>query len=94
MPIKKAVISIVAKVLIFAVLFGLCIWCFKTADPIVINDIALGQMENSDDWYLLLRMYEMVRKAVTIIFIFLAVSFALIVGRDIHKIINTKKENY
>lgn len=94
MTIKKAVISITAKVLIFSVLLGFCVWCFKTADTVLMNDIALGQMKSSDDGYLLLRTYEMLRKAATIVFIFLAGSFTLIVGSDIYKIINVKKENY
>lgn len=90
----KNATPIVCKVLIFAILFCLCIWCLKTVDPVIISDIALGQMENSDDWYLMLRMYEMVRKAASIVLGLLVVSFAFIMGRDIHKIINTKKENY
>ena len=91
---KKDITFLVCKVLIFALLFGLCIWCLKTVDPVIISDIALGQMENSDDWYLMLRMYEMVRKTVSIVLGLLVVLFALVMGRDIHKIINTKKENY
>ena len=94
MTIKKSIISIVVKILIFAVLFGLSSWCFKTIDPVVANDIALGQMESSDDGYLMMRTYEMIRKAAVFIYTCLVASFTLIISNDIYNIIKIKKENF
>lgn len=82
----RMIINIVALIILTVIM------CFVFANTVITNDIALGQMNNSNEAYLLMTYYNQVRTTMSIIYSCMS---ALIVGSiiyDIYKFTKNKGE--
>lgn len=88
MNAKKFISRIAIKVILFSIFTALTLSVLDS--PVITNKIALGQMENSNEMYLLMEIYNKIRPMVSIIYGFVVVQFAATTIRDICKFIQTK----
>lgn len=88
MTTKKFIIKTTIKVLIYSIISTIALSLLRS--PIINNELALGQMENSNELYLLMDTYNRVRPFISIIYNLLTVFFAGTVIYDIYKFIKTK----
>jgi hypothetical protein len=95
MSIKKFIIKTAVKTVVFAVLSTIALSLLQS--PVISNNIALGQMENSDVLYVLWDTYNKIRPIVTVIYSLIVLWFVGTVGYDVYKFITQKikekKEN-
>lgn len=89
MTTKKFIIKTTIKILIYAIISTIAISLLST--PIITNELALGQMENSNELYLLMETYNKVRPFISIIYGCITALFVGTTIRDIYKFIKTKK---
>ena len=88
---KKIAIKITINILFLVILTAIKFFVYE--NTIITNDIALGQMNNSDEVYLLMEYYNRVRATISTGYNFIS---ALIIGTtiyDIYKFMNNKGEN-
>ncbi len=90
MTTKKFVIKTVAKV-IFLVMLSVIVMTFVES-PTITNDIAMGQMENSDTLFLINEMYNKARPIIHWTYRVIVFIVGLTIGWDIYKLIKYKKE--
>jgi hypothetical protein len=88
MTTKKFIIRTFIKIIIYAIISTIALSLLT--NPIINNELALGQMENSNELYLLMDTYNRVRPFISIIYNLLTVFFAGTVIYDIYKFIKTK----
>ena len=88
MRIKKFIIKIATKTMIY-VISSTIILSILT-NPIITNELALTQMENSNELYLLMDAYNKVRPFISIIYGLITALFAGTIIHDICKFIKTK----
>ena len=95
MSVKKFVIKTTAKTIVFAVLSTIALSLLQS--PVISNNIALGQMENSDALYMLWETYNKIRPIIGVIYGLIVLWFVGTVGCDVYKFIKQKikekKEN-
>lgn len=95
MSVKKFVFKTTVKTIVFVVLSTIALSLLQS--PVISNNIALGQMENSDALYVLWETYNKVRPIVSVIYGLLVLWFVGTVGYDVYKFIKQKikekKEN-
>lgn len=88
MNTKKFIIKTVVKIIVFSVFTTIA---FSLANsPIIANNIAIGQMQNSNDLYILMDIYNKTKHYVAIIYNCITVGFAGTIIYDICKFIKTK----
>lgn len=88
---KSFAIKMIINVVTLVILTVIMILVFQ--NTVITNDIALGQMSNSDEAYLLMEHYNRVRTSVSVGYSCIS---ALIVGTtiyDIYKFMKNKGEN-
>lgn len=89
MTTKKFIIRTVVKVLIYAIISTIALSLLT--NPVINNELALGQMENSNELYLLMETYNKVKPFVSIIYGLITTWFAGDTIYDTYKFIKTKK---
>lgn len=89
MTTKKFIIKTAIKVFIYAIIATLA-FSFLTG-PIITNELALGQMENSNELYLLMESYNKIKPTISVIYGFVTVFFAWSIAEDTYKFIQSKK---
>ena len=79
------------KIIIFASvsIIALILW---SANPIITNEMAMGQMENSNELYMVMETYNRVKLIISIIYGCIATWFVGTTIYDIYKLI-TKENN-
>ena len=88
MATKNFIAKVIFKIICFAI-FTTIVFSLVNS-PIITNDIALGQMENSDTLYMLMDTYNQVKHFTSIIYGCITVFFAGTIVRDTFKFIKTK----
>lgn len=88
MTTKKFIIKTVVKIIIYAIISTIALSLLT--NPIITNDLALGQMENSNELYLLMETYNKVKPFISIIYGLITVAFAGTTIFDTYKFIKTK----
>lgn len=88
MTTKKFIISTVVKVLIYAIISTIVLSLLT--NPVINNELAMGQMENSNELYLLMETYNKVKHFISIIYGFITVLFAGTTICDTYKFIKNK----
>lgn len=88
MSIKKFVIKVAIKVIVYAIISTIALSLLT--NPIISNELALGQMQNSNELYLLWETYNKVRPFISIIYGLITALFAGTVIHDTYKFIKTK----
>ena len=89
MTIKKFIIKTTIKILIYAIISTIALSLLT--NPIINNELALGQMENSNELYLLMETCNKLRPFISIIYGLITAFFAETVIHDTYKFIKIKK---
>jgi hypothetical protein len=89
MSTKKFIIKIAIKVIVYAILSTIAFSLLT--NPVITNDLALGQMENSNELYLLMDTHNKIKPFVSIIYGLITALFAGTTIHDTYKFIKTKK---
>lgn len=88
MTTKKFIIKTTLKILIYAIISTIALSLLT--NPIITNELALGQMENSNELYLLMETYNRLRPFISIIYGLITAWFAGTTIYDTYKFIKTK----
>jgi hypothetical protein len=88
MTTKKFIVRTFVKIIICAIISTIALSLLTS--PVITNEIALGQMENSNELYLLMETYNKVRPFISVIYGFVTVMFAATIIGDTYKFIKTK----
>ena len=88
MTTKKFVRKTITKILIYAIISTIALTLLDS--PVISNDIALGQMQNSDTLYILMDTYNRVRPFISIIYWSITAFFAWSIGSDVYTFFNNK----
>ena len=92
MTTKKFIIKIIVKTILFVV-FTTIVFTLANS-PIIANSVAMGQMQNSNDYYILMELYNNTKHYVSIIYNCITVFFTGTIIYDVYQFIKTKtKEN-
>ena len=89
MTTKRFIIKTTIKILIYAIISTIAVSLLTT--PIITNELALGQMEHSNELYLLMETYNKVKPFIFIIYGLITALIADTTIRDTYKFIKTKK---
>lgn len=89
MTTKKFAIKVAIKIFIYAIISTIALNILN--GPIITNELALLQMENSNYLYLLMDSYYKVRPLISIIYGFITTTVVVTTVRDIYKFIESKK---
>ena len=85
---KKFVVKTTIKVIIFIIISTIAMSLLKS--PVITNEIAINQMQNSDTSFMLWETYNKIRPIVRLIYGCIVVWFIATIGLDIYKFIKTK----
>ena len=88
--------KITAKVIIFAIVMFLIATVMQYISPIISNDIAMGQMENSDEAFVTMGLYNRLQNVASALYSIGIAFLVCALGYDTYKfakIINNEKEN-
>ena len=88
MTTKKFIIKTTIKVLVYAIISTIVMTLIT--NPIITNELALGQMQNSNELYLLMETYNKTKHFVSIIYGLITALFAGTTIHDTYKFIKTK----
>ena len=89
MTTKRFIIKTTIKIIIYAIISTVALSLLT--NPIITNELAMGQMENSNELYLLMETYNKVRPFISIIYGLITAIFAGTTIFDTYKFIKTKK---
>lgn len=90
--IKNFAMKVAIKVIIFAlIMFGVAA-VSQAISPVVSNELALTQMQNSNEMYILMNTYNKVRPIVTFAYTGIIILFTCTVARDIYKFVKNMNE--
>lgn len=91
MSTKKYIFNLISKTFIL-VIISIIVFNYLLASPIISNELALGQMTNSNEMYVMVQAYD---KAKSIILIVYSCITALLAGTaiyDTYKFISNKNK--
>lgn len=96
--IKRFVKKTIWKVIVFTFLIIVFTSITQAMSPVITNEIALTQMQNSNEMFVLMDTYSKFRPVVNLIFAGVIVWFTYTIGRDVYKFVKTinpknEKEN-
>lgn len=89
MSIKKFIVKTVVKILIFACLMVIASSIVQS--PIITNEIALGQMQNYNESFILMDTYSRLRPAIGAICAGITLLFTCNIACDTYKFVKTIK---
>lgn len=89
MSTKRFLIKITTKVILFIAISIVTFTIIKS--PVITNDIALGQMTNSNDLFLTYDLYNKLSPVVTVVYGLIALFFVGSTGFNIYKFFKEKK---
>ncbi len=91
MKLKKFIIKTAAKVILFA-----CVMIAAmaiTQSPIITNEVALGQMHNSNEVHILMSIWPKLRQIISILCAGITILFAGNIVCDTYKFVKNIKKN-
>jgi len=88
MTTKSFIIKTVTKIIIYAIISTIALSILES--PIITNEIAMGQMENSNELYMLMEAYNRLRHFISIIYGCITALFAGTIIGDTYKFLKTK----
>lgn len=93
---KQFVKKMITKIVIFAFITIVISSITQAMSPVVTNNMALTQMQNSDAMFVMMETYNKVKPIIGAIYFGVTAWFTYTIGRDIYKFVNTiknEKEN-
>lgn len=91
MTLKKFITKTVVKVIMFVFVMAIISSIIQTMSPIISNGMALGQMENSDEMFVIMNTYNKVRPIVNATYAGITILFMYTIGRDTYKFVKNHK---
>lgn len=88
MTTKKFIIKNIIKIVAFAIISTIAMTLLQS--PVITNEIAMGQMENSNELFILMDTYYKMKPIVLVIYGCIVALFVSTIGYDTYKFINTK----
>ena len=88
MTTKRFIIRTIIKIIIYAIASTIAISLLTS--PIITNELALTQMENSNELYVLMDTYNKIRPFISIVYSLITCWFASTTIYDIYKFIKMK----
>ena len=88
MKINRFIIRTVLKIIIYAILSTIALSLLTST--VITNELALTQMENSNELYMLMETYNKIRPFISIIYGLITCWFASTTIYDIYQFIKTK----
>lgn len=86
---KKLILKATVRLLIFAVISAL-LNTLNSSAVVLINEVALGQLENSNEAFILFNFIQNIRPIVTMLYIIFAALIFWPVVVDVYKIVKNK----
>lgn len=83
--IKQLTKKMIRKIVVFVILMIVVTAIGRSIAPTVSNELALTQMQNSNEAFVLMNTYNKIRPIVNIVYVLIVGWFAGTVGRDIYK---------
>lgn len=90
MTIKKFIIKNTVKIIIFAIISIIVMTWLQS--PVITNEIAMGQMENSNELFMLMETYNKVKPFITVAYGCITILFVGSIAYSTYKFIKSKKE--
>lgn len=90
---KHFIIKTLRKCIIFAVLMFVVVSLMQPSGVVISNSMALGQMQNSDEMYILMDTYNKIRPIASAAFAGVIIWFTCTIACDIYTFVKTKLEN-
>ena len=88
MSAKKFIMKTAIKIIAYAIFSTIALSLLT--NPIITNELALGQMQNSNELYLLMETYNKVKPFISIIYGLITTLFAVTTICDTYNFIKTK----
>ena len=85
--IKKFITKTAIKIVIFVVVMILVAGLLHSISPIMTNQIALGQMQNSDEAFVFMNTYNNVKPVANLVLTLVCVWFGYTIIHDVYKFI-------
>ena len=89
---KQFVKKIIRKVALFAFLMIILTAVGQSITPVISNEMALTQMQNSNEMYILMNTHNKVRPIINLAYVFIVSYFLGTIARDVHKFVKTVSE--
>ena len=89
MSTKRFIIKTAVKVIVFATISIIAMTLLGS--PVISNQVALGQMENSNELFILMDIYNKIKPIISVIYSCVVLLFIGTTGYDTYKFIKTKK---
>lgn len=89
----KFIIKMATKIIMFSFLMIAAAAIMSSLSPVVSNEIALGQMQNSNETFVFMNAYNTVRPVISVVFAGITIWFTCTIARDIYKFFKNQKEN-
>ena len=87
--IKLFVKKTIVKTSVFAFIMFVIAALVQSASPLVSNELALTQMQNSNEMYVLMNTYNKIRPIVNVVYAGIVALFVYTLGRDTSKFVKT-----
>ena len=88
---KKFISKTIIKVIIFAFLMSIILFVARSVSPIVSNNLALGQMQNSDEAFIVMNTYNQSRPIFNTTMVGICGLFAVAIAKDTFKFVKIIK---
>ncbi len=88
MTTKKLVVKITLKVIVYAIISTIAVYVLT--NPIINNELALGQMENDNTLFLLMETYNRVKPFVSVLYVCVSCLFGWAIVSDVVKFVKAK----
>lgn len=86
---KRFVKKMIIKTFIFTIIMVIIASIGKSVAPLVVNEFALSQMQNSNEGYVIMTTYPKIRAIVNAVYAGITALFVYTLGRDTYKFVKT-----
>lgn len=87
--IKQFIKKTVIKVLVFVVVMSVVTAIIQSVSPTITNEIALSQMQNNNESFILINAYDKIRPMINLVYLVISAMFVYTLGRDTYKFVKT-----
>ena len=91
MTLKKFITKTIRKIIVFTFAMVIIGSIMQSMSPVISNEMALTQMENSNEMFILMNTYNKVRPIVDVVYSGIIIFFVYTIGRDTYKFIKNYK---
>ena len=89
---SKFISKLAIKVIIFVFIMTVVLFIAQSVSPIMTNYLALGQMQNSDEAFVVMNTYNRFQPVIRIIFVGICILFTTSLVKDTYKFVKNINE--